>query len=309
MLIGKIGMKGVTHFVSQGELAVQSAGIVQKHKGVHIRARGISAAALALVLVYIDPAIVKALFQDPAVVLSQRCQGIENRLLGLLKGNVPVGFRHQRRVNVIEMELVHPQQLLAQPDIAVHGGQLLVNGFNEIFVHGHRHIASVQGSFQGRAIVSGLAEEFQLLVLAVQHRGGGVAHARKSVVEIFVGTFPQDPVGAFFQQHKGTLAQGVLVPLAVCRVRKFQVGIRQSAVGRVRQLCHFPGGSQQLFLLGRQGVGLSPAQIGQIPAITFQLGNVPVEAFQRLIGNGHDLRGVKAARGVQSHHRAHEFSL
>ena len=222
---------------------------------------------------------------------------------------MPVGGGHQRRVNVIEVELVHPQQLLAQPDIAVHGGKLLVNGFNEIFVHGHRHIASVQGSFQGRAIVSGLAEEFQLLVLAVQHSGGGVAHARKAIVENFVGTFPQYPVGAFFQQHEGALGQGMTVSLAVYRIRKFQVSIRQSAVGSIRQLGHFPGSSQQLFLLGRQSVGLSPAQIGQIPAITFQLGNVPVEVFQRLIGNGHDLRGIKAARSVQSHYRAHEFSL
>ena len=302
-------MKGVTHFVSQSELAVQSTGVVEQHKGVHIRTRRISAAALALVLVYVNPAIVKALFQNPAVVLSQGRQSVENGLLGFLKGYMPVGGGHQRRVNVIEMELVHPQQLLAQPDIAVHGGQLLVNGFNEIFVDGHRHIASVQGSFQGRAIVSGLAEEFQLLVLTVQHGGGGVAHARKSIVEIFVGTFPQYPVGAFFQQHEGTLGQGMTVSLAVYRIRKFQVGIRQSAVGSIRQLGHFLGGSQQLFLLGRQGVGLSPAQIGQIPAIPLQLGNVPVEAFQRLIGNGHDLRGVKAARGVQRHHRAHEFSL
>ena len=184
-----------------------------------------------------------------------------------------------------------------------------MNGFNEVFVDGHRHIASVQGSFQGRAIVSGLAEEFQLLVLTVQHGGGGVAHARKSIVEIFVGTFPQGPVGAFFQKHKCALAQGMLVPLAVYRIRKFQVGIRQSAVGSIRQLGHFPGGSQQLFLLGRQSVGLSPAQIGQIPAIPLQLRKIPIEAFQRLIGNGHDLRGVKAARGVQRHHRAHEFTL
>ena len=207
------------------------------------------------------------------------------------------------------MQFVHPQQLLAQADIAVHGGHFFMDGFDQIFIDGNRNIAAVQRCFQSGSVLSGIGEEFQLLILGVQGRRGGVAEIAEAVVEVFVGALAQDPVLAFLHHHKGTLGQRVGLTLGVHRVLEFQVGIRQGTVNGVRGLGHFSGGCQQFFFRCRQCVGLSAAQVRQITAVALQLGALGIKAFQRLIGNRHDLRSVKAARGAQFHHGAHEFTL
>ena len=81
-------MQGVAHLVGQCELAVQSAGVVQQHIGVNRRSSRIGAAAFPLILVHINPAVIKALFEDGTVSLPQRGQCVIDGLLCLLIRNV-----------------------------------------------------------------------------------------------------------------------------------------------------------------------------------------------------------------------------
>ena len=197
MLVGQIGVQGVTHLVGQSKLAVQCAGIVQQHVGMDGGASGISTAALALILVNVDPAVVKALLQNGPVVLAQRSQGIVDSLLRLLIGDMLVNAGQEWGVNVIEMQFFNAQQLLAQADIAVHTGKLLVNRFDQVVVNRHRHIGAVQRGFQRGAVFSGIGEEFQLLILAVQNGRRRIFEGSKAVIEVIVGAFPQGAVRAF----------------------------------------------------------------------------------------------------------------
>lgn len=73
------------------------------------------------------------------------------------------------------MELVHPQQLPAQPGILVHGGVIPVDGVDQVGVHLHRHLGGIQSGGQGVGILPGIRKELQLLGLGVQGGGAGVA--------------------------------------------------------------------------------------------------------------------------------------
>ena len=70
VLVGMIGMECMTHFVGQGKLAVQSAGIVQQNIRVYGCACRVSTASFTHILVNIDPAIVKAFLQDLSVIFA-----------------------------------------------------------------------------------------------------------------------------------------------------------------------------------------------------------------------------------------------
>ena len=76
VLVGKIRMQRMTHFVRQGELAVQRSGIVEQDKRMHLCACAVGTGAFAGIFINVDPAVVKALLQNFAVVVTQRCQRI-----------------------------------------------------------------------------------------------------------------------------------------------------------------------------------------------------------------------------------------
>ena len=298
----------MTHLMGQRELAVQRSGVVQQDVGMHHRPGGIRAAALALVLVHVDPAVVEAVFQNGAVIVAQRRQRVVNGLLGLLVGNVLVHIFQQGGVHIVEMQLVHAQQLLAQTDIAVHFVHVLVDCLDEVLVHGGRDVGRVQRRFKGRVVLPRLGEEFQLLVLGIEKGGSGGLERSQRTVKIFIGALTQHSVAALLQADEGSLGQGMLISLGVHGVGEFQVCIGEGAVNGVGCLRHFARRRQQLFLRGGKGMRLAAAQVGQIAAVTLQLGTVGIELRQLLVGNRHDLRGIKAARRVQCYCNAHKFS-
>ena len=68
---------------------------------------------------HVDPAVVEALLDDGPVVVAHGGQGLVDGVLGLLVGDDLVRAGDHGGVDVVHVELVHPQQLLAQADIAV----------------------------------------------------------------------------------------------------------------------------------------------------------------------------------------------
>ena len=301
-------MEGVAHFVGQGELAVQGAGVVQQHKGMDLGSGGVSAAPLALVLVNVDPAVFKALFQDFPVVLSQRIQGIIHRLLCLGKGDFGRNVFQKRGIHIVKMQLVHAQQLFAQAHIAVHFVHILVNRLDQIVINGFRNVGAVHGRFPGGSVLPGIGKELLLLVLGIQQAGGRIAHTAQGVIHVFIGALAQHPVAAFFQRHEGALAQGVGLVLGLQGVGELQIRIGQGTVNAVRGVGHFPGGGQQPLLSGRKGMGLSAAQVRQVSAVALQLGASGVEAFQNLLGDVHDLRSRKTEGRTDVGGRADELA-
>ena len=97
-------------------------------------------------------------------------------------------------------------------------------------------------------------------------------------------------------------------PLGIHRIGEGHIRIGKGTENRIRGLGHLSGSSQQLFLGGRQGMGLPAAQVSQVPAVALQLRAIPVKALQRFIGNRHNLRRVEAARSAQGHGGADELT-
>ena len=298
----------MAHLVGQGELAVQGAGVVQQHIGVDGGTGRISTAALAHVLVHVNPTVVKALLQNLPVVLTQRGQGIVYRLLGFGKGNLLVCLLHQRRINIVKMQLLQPQKFLPQGYITMHFIQVFMHRINQVPVYGGRHLGIEQGCLKGVGEVPCLGKELQLLVLAVQQAGSGVLEPGIGVVQALEGILPQHPVRALLAGDIGALADGMGLSLAVQRIREGQVRIGKHTEGVAGGLGNLTGGSQELLLTGAEHMVLLPAQVGQVPAVPLQARAYGIELCQSFVGNGQDLRGFKADGSAQGHHSAHKFT-
>lgn len=218
----------MAHLVGQGKLAVQIVLVVQQDIGVGTAvAGGVGAAALADVLVHVDPAVAEALLQQGHIVVTQHLQGLQHGLLGLLIGDGLVGVGHDGGVHIVHMQLVHAQQLLAQGNVAVHLVQVVVNGLDEVHVHRHGDLGGVQGGLDGTVVMAGVGKEAQLLELTVQGGSNGVLILAQLLVIGLEGPAAQLPVGAGQQGHKGGVRQGMDAALAVGDVGEIWSALRK----------------------------------------------------------------------------------
>ena len=117
----------MAHLMGQGKLAVQSAGIVEKNIGVDPCAGGVGPGAFSWIGVDVDPALVVAFAQDGLVRTTQRGQGGEDGLLGLLERDLTRGVGDQRGIDVVHMQFIQSQQAAAQVHVTVQLVQVLIH--------------------------------------------------------------------------------------------------------------------------------------------------------------------------------------
>ena len=171
-VVGVPGVHGMAHLMDQGEQIVHIAGIVQQDVRVAVVGTGgVGAAALALVLVHIDPAVFKTFPDHLEIVLSQRGQSLQHGLPGLRKGNLLGYAGDNGGVDVVHMQFVHAQQTFAQAYIAMHLIQIPVHGVHQIPIHLRGYVDHVYGRLQGAVIVAGPGLEDQLFHLAAVNAG------------------------------------------------------------------------------------------------------------------------------------------
>ena len=301
-------MQRVAHLVCQRELAVERAGVVQQHIRMHRGACGICAGALADVFIDVDPAVVEALLQHLAVVLAHAGQRFQNSLLRIGKLDVRVGLRDQRRIEVIHVQLVHAQQLLAQADIAVHLIEILVDGLDQLMVNARRDLGAVERSLQRRGVFACVGKELQLLDVGVKRRGTGVAEALIRGIVVLKCALAQDAVGRLEAGNIGALTDGMLCAILVHSGLKLQVGVGEHRENVLRGLGHFACGGQQLFFRGRKNVRTAAAALIEITAVQLQLWLLAVELLHLFIGNGQELGCLKAGLGLGLDIRLHKLA-
>ena len=289
-------MDGVAHLMGQGKLAVQGAVVIEQHIGVDMGAGRIRAGPLAGVFIDVDPPVVKALPQNLAVFLAHGRQGFIDRLPGLFIGDLPADTLHQRRIDIIHVQFVHTQQLLAQTDVAVHLVHIAVDRIDQVVIHGHRHPSPIERSLQGRAIVTGVCIELQLLHLARQHGSHSVAELTEGSIQVLEGRLPQRPVTALHILAVGALSQRIGLPFPVHSIFKGQISVAEHGKCRIGRLGHLAGTGQQLFFCRRKNMGPTAAEVLKIPAVQLQSRFVTIELFQHCILNGQHFRRLKAGR-------------
>ena len=164
----------MTHLVRKRKLAVESVLVVQKHIGMRRSAGRICAAALALVLVYIYPAVFKALTKHRQILLAERSKSLEHVLLRLLERYLLVAVAHNRRVQVIHMQLVYAHKLFAQAHILMHLVHVFVDSLYKIMIYARRNLRPVERRLHGACIFARVCIEHELLYLRVEYCGGRV---------------------------------------------------------------------------------------------------------------------------------------
>ena len=241
VLIGKVGVDSVTHLVRQREFAVKGVLVVQQHIGVYSRAGGICAAALPLVLVNVYPAVLNTLAEYRTVVLAHRRQGVVDLLLCLLERDLHLNVADDGSIQVVGMQLVNAQQLLAELHILVHVVHVLVDCLNKLLVNLHRNLVAVERCLERAVVLPRPGTERQALHLGSQNRRRGIPEVLIYSVQALKRRFAQLPVVGVHERNVASVSYLVLVPVLVGGVREFQVGVVEHREDIVRGACHFAG--------------------------------------------------------------------
>ena len=220
-----------------------------------VDAAGIGAAPFALVLHYVDPSVPVGPSDHGQVFLSQRSQGLQGDLLCLFVGDLHFEVLYDGGIDVVHMELIHPQHLFAQADIAVHFVKAPVDRLDQVVADGGGYVHPGHGGFEGGRILPGPGKEDLLADLSVIERGQGIAELLIGPVELLKDFPAQIPVGRHLQGDKPA-ARDLDLPSIPHDGREFHIRVRQHAEGIDADLGHLPGRGQKALRLLAQGMVL-----------------------------------------------------
>ena len=193
------------------------------------------------------------------------------------------------------MDLVQTQHLLAQFNVARHGGEGIVDGGDQAVVHAHRHVAAEEGSVAGTFVLSGIGKEGVELHTAGVHAGEGV-DVFFEFAEVGLKGILADPAVLAFPVHAEiAVGQGDLFALFVGDLGEGHIHAFQHVKVVAGDVCGVPQHGQQGFFLFRQGVGTGPGHVFHQEAVEGQfVGGHP--GRQGLFRNGKQL-GIQEGQG------------
>ena len=100
-------MHGVAHLVDEGKHAVEVVLVVEQHVRVGPAVAGaVGAAALAGILIHVEPAVAKGLLKHVRIVLAEHRERFERGLLGLFEGDLNVRVRNNGGIDIVHVQLV-----------------------------------------------------------------------------------------------------------------------------------------------------------------------------------------------------------
>ena len=257
-------MDGVAHLMRQRGDAVQRAAEVQQDIGVGvIAAAGVRTAALAAVGVNIDPALGKRLADGFGVILAQGSNSLQHHFLRGFVGVALIQIADQRGVDIVEMQLLHAQHLLAQADVAVHRGHMLAHGGNQIVVDLGGNVLPCHGHSAGGFIVAGVCFRHRSLDRTGIGGGKGVDVLAVALVEAAEGILAQNAIVVHLQGNKAGAGDLDILTGGILGGFKHQIGIVKTLVRLGGCLHDLPEAGKQLFLGLAQGMGLAAQQVLQ----------------------------------------------
>ena len=218
-------MNSVTHFVRQGELAVKSVLMVQQDVRVYPRACGIRSAALALVFVDVYPAVLDSLAEYRAVILAHRRQGVVDLLLCLVERDLDLDVAYDRRIEVVGVQLVNAEQLLAQLHVLIHVIHVFVNRLDKLLVYLNRYLVAAERCLEGAFVSSRPCVERQALDLGSKHRCGGILEVLVNAVKALERGFSQRAVVGMHERDIAAVSYLVLVSVLIDCVRELHIGV------------------------------------------------------------------------------------
>ncbi len=143
--------------------------VVHQHVGVHVVgvARHVRARLLVRARIGVHPAAVEAVGQRGDVFPAQRRDGIDDELPALRIGKLEIAV-HERRIDVVVVELRHAEQLRAEPEIPIKRRQAGVGLRNQRVEHRDRNIVAVERARDRVRVLAHLGVHRILLQLRIQ---------------------------------------------------------------------------------------------------------------------------------------------
>ena len=131
-LCREIALHRVAQLVGQRAHVVVLAVVVDQHVRVDAEdAVRVGARTLAVVREQVDPALGECLLDGGRVLVAERLHRVEHELLRVFRRVREVHRRHERRVEIVVVQLVHAHHALAQLQIAMERGQVAVHALDE----------------------------------------------------------------------------------------------------------------------------------------------------------------------------------
>ena len=140
----------MTQLVRQGAHVIVFAKEIHQHIRMHIvsRAVRICPGPLSLIRVHVDPAFRKSLPADGEIFRSKRFKRGQDVPLRLFNGIPEVHMVQQGCVEIMVMEFLETENALAEIQIPVEGGEILVDVVHEVSVDIHGNIAAIKGGME-----------------------------------------------------------------------------------------------------------------------------------------------------------------
>ena len=256
----------------------------------------IGAAALALVLVYVDPTLVESAPHRAHVLLAKRRHRFEHQLFGRLVAERAFDLLRKGSVQVPRLHAFHAEGFFLQRHVFVQRRQFSVHRRDQAVVDGHGDLVAVQRSFQRRSIAAQAREGGVFLDAGRIGRAQRVAELRKrpvNALERFAAHAAirrRDVAAVTFLRQRPLFALFV-GDLAELHVRVGEHG--KDLVGRPGQLAHR---RHDGFLFGGKDVFFLEQDAPQHQAVQFQFRLLRQKGLDfRLVG-GEDLRRQERRR-------------
>ena len=156
LIVGReVRVQRMAHLVDKSVNVVKAALEVEEHDRVHALATcGVSAGTLAWSLVHVNPTALQTLLDQANVLLTHRCQRLNNKVASLLVGELHVNVVNKRSVDVPEVQLIQAHDTLAQVNVLVKRWEVLVNSVNQVVINLNRNLVLCKSGLKGACIFS-----------------------------------------------------------------------------------------------------------------------------------------------------------
>ena len=288
--------------MGEGKDVVQCLFVVEQHKRVHsVGAPGVRAGGLALVFVDINPAVGKGVLEVLNILFTQGLEVLNHDLAGgfIIHAHVHIG--HNRDIDIIEMQLVHTQRLLAQRQIAVHGGQVTVHRLDQRVIDAFGNLVFKQAHLPRAGITARPCKEGVLLDRSGVGRGNGVGKLVILFVIGFVSITAHAAILALQQRDESAAGQGHGLAVLALDLTEGKVRIGEHGIDGVGRAGHLACLSQQLFLFRRKRMRFQAQHAFQLAAIALQLRQFGKELFHLLMTDADQFRIEERGGGHQLH--------
>ncbi len=287
---GHEGVHRMAGLVRQRAEAEDVVGVAHEDEGLCVvGAAGEGALALAPVARPIDPAALQAaLAQFVDVLLPQRGHALADPVDGLPVGDVGLLLR-QRRLDVVDVELVVAQGLAADAPVAVPGGQVRLEDLDQVVEDLGGHVVGEERGLQRRVVPARAGVEDVTLEAPRLQPGDGVLEGQVGVGVVLPGGATHLPVHVGDQVVDAALPQLHLLAVLVAGGLEGQVGVGEHAVGVLGAAQRIRGQRQNLLDRGGAHVLLLALEILQVVAVDGQLGLLIEPVVEGVEPDGHQL--------------------